>query len=98
MREILNHQITEAVKKLCLEANTSLSDDVLEALNKALANEKSGTGRKILNELIQNAKIAKENQMAICQDTGFAIVFVELGHDVIIKGRDLKAAVNEGVA
>lgn len=98
MREIAANKITETAKNLIIEANTNLSEDVLEALNKALKNEKSNTGREILRQIIKNSKIALEEKLAVCQDTGFAIVFVEIGKNVQISGGDLKAAINEGVA
>jgi len=98
MREIVAKKITEVVKKLCIEANTNLSEDVLDALNKALSKEKSPTGREIIRQLIKNSQISWRDKLPLCQDTGFAIVFVEVGQDVqIIKG-SLKAAINEGVS
>ncbi|MBU0671949.1 MAG: fumarate hydratase [Candidatus Margulisbacteria bacterium] len=98
MREIVAKKITETVKKLCIEANTNLSEDVLEALNKALSKEESPTGREILRQLINNAKIAWRDKLALCQDTGTAIVFIELGQDVRIIEGLLPEAVNEGVS
>ncbi len=98
MREIAAKNISGTVKRLIIEANTILSEDVLAALNKALAQEKSDTGREILRQIIKNSKIALEEKLAVCQDTGFAIVFVEIGENVQITGGSLKAAINEGVA
>ena len=98
MREIVAKKITETVKKLCLEANTSLSEDVLEALNKALAKEESPIGREIIRELIQNSKVAWREKLPLCQDTGMAVVFVEVGQAVRIIDGSLEAAVNEGVS
>ncbi|MEE8637500.1 MAG: fumarate hydratase [Candidatus Margulisiibacteriota bacterium] len=98
MREILAKKITETIKRLCIEANTNLSEDVLEALNKALSKEESPTGRDILRQLINNAKIAWRDKLPLCQDTGMAIVFVEIGQDVRIIEGTLEEAVNEGVS
>ncbi len=97
MREIDASRITEAVKELCMKANMHLGGDVLKALEKALDEEESPQGRDILEKLILNAKIAREESIPICQDTGFAVVFVELGQDVHITGSSLAEAINEGV-
>jgi fumarate hydratase subunit alpha len=98
MREIVAKRISDIVKKLCIEANTSLPEDVQEALNKALKKETAPTGREILRQLLTNAKIAWRDKMALCQDTGLAIVFIELGQDVRIINGTLEEAVNEGVS
>ncbi len=98
IREIETKKITEAIKNLCIEANTVLPEDTLEALNEALGFEESPQGREILRELIKNAEIAMREKVSICQDTGFAVVFIELGQDVRIVGGDLHEAINEGVS
>lgn len=98
MREIVAKRITDTVKKLCIEANTNLSEDVVEALNKALSKEKSPTGREILRNIINNAKIAWRDKLPLCQDTGFAIVFIEVGQDVRIIEGTLEEAINKGVS
>lgn len=98
MREIVAKKITETVKKLCIEANTNLSEDVIEALNKALAKETSPAGREILRELINNAKVAWREKLPLCQDTGFAIVFIEIGQEVRLINGALEEAINEGVS
>ena len=97
MREIRTSQITTAVRDLCIEANIHLGEDVLEAFAKASDQEDSPTGKDILEKLIENAGIAKTEEIPICQDTGFAVVFVELGQEVHLVGGDLKEAINEGV-
>jgi fumarate hydratase subunit alpha len=97
MREVNVGSITETVRDLFMEANTVLGEDVLRALNEAIRNEESPQGREILEELKENARIAREEKLAICQDTGFAVVFLELGQDVHLYGGDLKEAVFEGV-
>ncbi len=97
MREIDVKLITEKVRDLCIEANTDLGEDVLQALDRAIEGEESPLGVEILKELKENARIAKEEKVAICQDTGFAVVFIELGQDVHLVGGGLKEAIFEGV-
>ena len=97
MREINTSQITAAIRDLCIKANTHLGEDVLAALHRAIELEVSPTGKDILEKLVENARIAQEKGIPICQDTGFAVVFVELGQEVHLVGGELKEAINEGV-
>lgn len=97
MREINTSQITTAIRDLCIKANTHLGEDILAAFLKAIDLEVSPTGKDILEKLVENARIAREEEIPICQDTGFAVVFVELGQEVHLVGGDLKEAINEGV-
>lgn len=97
MREIDVSAIIDAVRDLCIRANCVLNDDVYNALEAAKNTEKSPIGKEILCQLTENADIAKNENVPICQDTGMAIVFVELGQDVHIKGGLLTDAINEGV-
>lgn len=97
MREIHVDEITAAVEKLCVEANVKLPEDVKVALNEAVEKEISPLGREILSDIVKNYRIAEEKDLAICQDTGFAVFFVELGQDVRITGGDFNEAINEGV-
>lgn len=97
MREIQCHQITETVARLCQEANFVLGQDVLNSLSKARAEEVSPAGRAILDRILENAGIAAEERMPLCQDCGTAVVFLEIGQDVHISGGELYAAVEEGV-
>lgn len=97
MREIDVKLITEKVKDLCMEANTDLGEDVLEAFDRSIEKEESPLGVEILKELKENARIARDERVAICQDTGFAVVFIELGQDVHLVGGGLKEAIFEGV-
>ena len=97
MREINTSQITTAIRDLCIAANTRLGEDVLAAFAEAIRQEVSPTGKDILAKLVENADIAKAEEIPICQDTGFAVVFVELGQEVQLVGGDLKKAINEGV-
>jgi len=97
MREIKAAEITKVISDLCQEANFGLGEDVLTALKKALKTEESPLGREVLTQLIQNAGIARDERVALCQDCGTAVVFLEIGQDVHISGGDLYAAVEEGV-
>lgn len=97
MREIEVNEIIDAVRELCIKANCVLNDDVYNALEAAKNTEKSPIGKEILCQLTDNADIAKNEYVPICQDTGMAIVFVELGQEVHINGGLLTDAINEGV-
>ena len=96
MREIDSKRITEEVKRMCMEVNTHLSGDVSGALNAAAAREDSPIGQRILGQLKENLKIADEEKIPICQDTGMAVVFIRMGQDVHVTG-SIEEAVNEGV-
>ncbi len=89
--------ITEHIREMCFEANHYLSGDMDFALKKAADAEKSALGKKILNQLLENLKIAGEENIPICQDTGMAVVFLEVGQDVHFEGDPIEDAVNEGV-
>ncbi|WP_330369953.1 fumarate hydratase [Butyrivibrio sp. NC2002] len=97
MRSINVKEIVEAVRNLCIDANYTLTDDMKNALKRGMEEEKSPLGRKILSQLQENLKIAREGQIPICQDTGMAVFFIEVGQDVHIEGGLLTDAVNEGV-
>ena len=97
MREIDVKLMTEKVRDLCMKANTDLGEDVLQAFDRAMVKEESSLGIEILKELKENARIAKEEGVPLCQDTGFAVVFVELGQDVHLIGGNLNEAIEEGV-
>jgi len=97
VREVDVGIITERVKTLCMEANFDLGQDVLGAFKKAKAREESPAGIEILGQLEENAAIARQEGVAICQDTGIAVVFVELGQDVHLVGGHLDGAIYEGV-
>ncbi len=96
-RKIDSKLITETVKKLFIEANINLGQDVICSLQDALAREESPLGRQVLEKIIDNAEIARREKMPICQDTGLAVLFIEIGQDVHIIGGDLRAAIEEGV-
>ncbi len=97
MREIATKEITEAVSRLCRDANYYLPNDVLQALRKAEKEEKSPAGRETLGHIIRNAELAMNEQIAICQDCGVTVIYLEVGQDLHIAGGDLYEAVNEGV-
>jgi fumarate hydratase subunit alpha len=97
LRRINTKRVTKAVKKLFIEANTVLSEDVIGALRHALSREESENGKQVLQKIIENADIARRKKMPICQDTGLAVVFVEIGQDVHLTGEPLHAAIEEGV-
>jgi fumarate hydratase subunit alpha len=97
MREINVQLITEKVRELCMEANTDLGEDVIQAFDRAMEKEDSPLGVEILKELKENARIAREEKVPICQDTGFAVIFVELGQDIHLVGGNLNEAIHEGV-
>jgi fumarate hydratase subunit alpha len=96
MKEIKASEVTKTVARLCQEANFVLGEDILAALKKAEQSEQSPLGKEVLSRLIENACIAKEERLPLCQDCGVALVFLEIGQDVHISG-DLYAAVEEGV-
>jgi fumarate hydratase subunit alpha len=97
MREINVDKVTECIKELCIEANCSLNKDIYSSIEEAYENEESPIGRDILSQLIKNADLAKEKCKPICQDTGMAVVFLEVGQDVHFVGGSLWDAINEGV-
>jgi len=97
LREIEAGAVTETVRDLCIEANTRLPEDHLAALHRALEEEESPLGREVIEELLENARVARERCVAFCQDTGYAVFFVELGSEVRISGGELGEAIDEGV-
>lgn len=97
MREIQTSAITQAVARLCQEANFDLDKDALAALEEAQQAEESPLGRQVLSQLIDNARIAREERLPLCQDCGTVVVFLELGQETHIIGGDLYTAVEEGV-
>lgn len=97
MRTVNVSEITENIKEMCIEANHFLSKDMDCALKNAIETEKSPLGKQILNQLQENLQIAADDMIPICQDTGMAVVFLEIGQDVHFEGGLLEDAVNEGV-
>jgi fumarate hydratase subunit alpha len=97
MRQLEAEKIIEAVANMCIEANCNLNSDVYSAIENAKKIEESPIAEKILSDLIINADLAKQKQVPICQDTGMAVIFVELGQQLQIVGRSLSDAINEGV-
>lgn len=97
MKQIPASRIVETVARLCQEANYVLADDVVAALKRAREQEESPLGIEALDQILQNARVAAQDRVAMCQDTGVAVVFVELGQQVEVTGGNLEDAVNEGV-
>ena len=97
IRTIRVEEITKNIKEICIEANHFLSPDMAEAMKCAEKNEEAPLGKQILEQLQENLKIAGEDMIPICQDTGMAVVFLEIGQDVHLEGGALENAVNEGV-
>jgi fumarate hydratase subunit alpha len=97
MREIHADKVVEAVSRLFIEANTHLGEDVLSAIERARETEESPTAKEVLGELLENARIAREELVPMCQDTGLAVVFVEMGQDVHVVGGYLYDAIQDGV-
>ena len=97
MRPIHVSAITDAVKKLCMEANYDLEPDVLRAFDRALGAERSPAGRQVLQILKDNAELARTKKIPYCQDTGFVVCFAEVGQDVHVEGGLLTDAINAGI-
>ena len=97
IRTIQTEEITRNIKEMCIEANHFLSKDMDIAMKNAVSTEKSPLGKKILSQLQDNLKIAGKDMIPICQDTGMAVVFLEIGQDVHFEGGNLEDAVNEGI-
>jgi hydrolyase, tartrate alpha subunit/fumarate domain protein, Fe-S type len=97
LRTVKTKQITENIREMCIEANHFLTGDMTEALDRARESEKAPLGKQILQQLQENLQIAGEDMIPICQDTGMAVVFAEVGQDVHIEGGLLEDAIQEGV-
>jgi len=97
MRIIQVEEITKNIREMCIEANHFLSKDMDAAMKKAIETEKGALGKQILGQLQDNLKIAGEEMIPICQDTGMAVIFMEIGQEVHFEGGDLETAINEGV-
>ena len=97
MREIDVSKIRQTVRDLCLKANFELRKDVLKALKASLPKEKSARAKNIIRSIIENAKLAREKRIAICQDTGIVVVHIEIGQNVMLVGGELKRAIDDGV-
>ena len=97
MREANVSIITDNIKEMCIEANHFLTDDMKNVFENAVKNEESALGKQVLGQLEENLKIAGEDMIPICQDTGMAVVFINVGQDVHLTGGDITDAINEGV-
>ena len=97
MREVNVSIITDNIKEMCIEANHFLTDDMKNVFEKAVKNDESALGKQVLGQLEENLKVAGEDMIPICQDTGMAVVFINVGQDVHLIGGDITDAINEGV-
>lgn len=97
IRTIKTEEITKTIKEMCIQANHFLSKDMDKAMKKAVDTEESSLGKQILCQLQENLQIAGEDRIPICQDTGMAVIFMEIGQEVHVEGDDLEEAINEGV-
>ncbi len=97
MREVNVDKITENIKEMCIEANHFLTDDMKKVFKNAVSSEKSPLGKQVLNQLNENLDIAAQDMIPICQDTGMAVVFINVGQEVHFTGGDITEAINEGV-
>lgn len=97
MREVNVDKVTENIKEMCIEANHFLTDDMKKVFKNAVASEKSPLGKQVLNQLNENLDIAANDMIPICQDTGMAVVFINVGQDVHFTGGNITDAINEGV-
>ena len=97
MREVNVSIITDNIKEMCIEANHFLTDDMKNVFENAVKNEESALGKQVLGQLEENLKIAGEDMIPICRDTGMAVVFINVGQDVHLTGGDITDAINEGV-
>ncbi len=97
MRRIKSEEIINSVERICMDANYNLGEDLIASLEKALEKEGSPLGREVIKQILENAEIGKKEHVPVCQDTGYAVVFVELGQGVQIIGQNLREAINEGV-
>jgi len=97
MREVKVDKVTENIKEMCIEANHFLTDDMKKVFKNAVVSEKSPLGKQVLNQLNENLDIAANDMIPICQDTGMAVVFINVGQDVHFTGGNITDAINEGV-
>lgn len=97
MREVNVDKVTENIKEMCIEANHFLTDDMKKVFKNAVVSEKSPLGKQVLNQLNENLDIAANDMIPICQDTGMAVVFINVGQDVHFTGGNITDAINEGV-
>ena len=97
MRVIQSDLITSEIKRICINANCILSDDMKKAIENSREKETSPTGKDVIDKIIENYKIAQKKNVPICQDTGMAVFFVEIGKDVFVEGKSITESINEGV-
>ncbi|MBA7606540.1 L(+)-tartrate dehydratase subunit alpha [subsurface metagenome] len=98
MRTINVNEVSEIIKDLCIQTCTIANEDLIEVIKEAEQQEESDVGKAVLKQLLQNAEIARSEGLPICQDTGFTVIFMEIGQEIVFKGGLLKEAANRGVA
>lgn len=98
MRIIQSETITKAVRDMCIRSNCHINSDIKDALTKSVKTEKSAVSRNVLEDLLKNAQIAHKKEIPICQDTGMAVFFIEVGNEILVEGDTLTEAVNKGVS
>ncbi|ODS30264.1 MAG: fumarate hydratase subunit alpha [Candidatus Scalindua rubra] len=97
MRQISAEEITNNVEKICIDANYNLGDDLIASLKNALEREESPLGKEVITQILENAEIGRKEKAPVCQDTGYAVVFIEIGQEVVLEGNSLQEAINEGI-
>ncbi|MBR0027936.1 MAG: fumarate hydratase, partial [Clostridia bacterium] len=98
MRTVNSDEIVRAVRDMCIKANCHINDDVKNAIEKSVETEKSDISKGVLKNLLKNAEIAHTKEIPICQDTGMAVFFVEIGNEVTVEGDTITEAINKGVS
>ncbi len=97
MRQINAEKIVNSVERICIDANYNLGEDLITSLKNALEKEESSLGKEVIMQILENAEIGRKEHVPVCQDTGYAVLFVEIGQEVQIVGDSLQEAINEGV-
>ncbi len=97
MRQINSEKIVNNIERICIDANYNLGEDIIASLKNALQKEESPLGKEVIAQILENAEIGRSEYVPVCQDTGYAVIFVELGQEVQIVGDSLQNAINEGV-
>ncbi len=97
MRQISAEKIVNSVERICIDANYNLGEDLITSLKNALEREESPLGKEVIAQILENAEIGRKEHVPVCQDTGYAVVFIEIGQGVQIVGDSLQKAINEGI-
>lgn len=97
MRQINTEKIVNNIERICIDANYNLGDDLIASLKNALEREESPLGKEVITQILENAEIGRKEKAPVCQDTGYAVVFIEIGQEVVLEGNSLQEAINEGI-